>query len=216
MSFPESFGASTGATALYGGSGAGAQTGGGLGGYAGLFNQIGMGATVGGSFLGAAGAWNAGAASAAADNYRAQIALNNQQIAKQNAAWQTQAGEAQVAEAGMKTRATVGAEKAAQAAGGVDVTSGSAVDVRSSSAALGELNALTIRSNTSRQVYGSEIEAQSQGEQATLDKLAAKNDSFAGLLGVTKSLLGGASSVGNQYAKWQEAAGSGSSLASWF
>lgn len=60
----------------------------------------------------------------------------------------------------------MGAIKAAEAAGNVDVNSGSAVDVQSSAAALGELNAITIRGNAAKEAYGYETQSTSFENQA--------------------------------------------------
>ncbi len=66
----------------------------------------------------------------------------------------------------MKTRGQVGAIEASQAASNITVGSGSAVDVRSSAAEMGELDALTIRSNAEKQAYGYQTQAAAfTGEQ---------------------------------------------------
>jgi hypothetical protein len=85
-----------------------------------------------------------GQAQAASANYQAQMAERNAQIARQNSSMSAAAAEAQIAQQGMKDRAKFGAIKAAQAASGVDVNSGSAVDIQSSQAEMGELNAISL------------------------------------------------------------------------
>jgi hypothetical protein len=146
-----------------------------------------------------AGSIMQGNAAAGAANYNAQIARQNAQIDRQKAIWAGQAGEQQAHAQELKTRATVGAIKAAQAAGNIDVNTGSAVDVRSSAAALGELDAINIRSNATRVAYGYNVEAVGQENQANLDRFAASNDITAGYLGGATTLLGG---IGGAAAKW--------------
>lgn len=51
-------------------------------------------------------------------------------------------------------RALIGGQKAGFAGQGVDVTQGSALDVQADAAFLGELDALTIRTNASREAQG--------------------------------------------------------------
>lgn len=142
-------------------------------------------------------------------NYQAQVAENNALLAKEQAKQTTAAGEAATMQQQMKTRATVGAIRAAQGASGVDVDTGSNVDVRSSAAELGQLDALTIRSNAARQAYGYETGATSQQAQAGLDRAAGAQAGTAGLFGAAGSLLSGASSIASQYTGWKLAAGSG-------
>jgi len=58
-----------------------------------------------------------------------------------------------------QVRGTVGAQRAAIAAGNIDVSFGSAVDVQADAAMLGELDALTIRTNAARESWGYKVQA---------------------------------------------------------
>lgn len=129
---------------------------------------------------------------AAADSakYNAQVQSNNAQIALQNATLAGQKGAANAAIEQQKTRATVGAIKAAQAANGIDLSSGSAVDVRSSAAELGQLNAITVRSNAAREAYGYQTQSSSHMAQSQLDRQEAKYDAASGYLEAGGTLLG--------------------------
>lgn len=142
-----------------------------------------------------------GQAAAASAKYNSQVQANNAQIAQNNAAL---AGEQGAANAGIeqqKTRAAVGGIKAAQAANGIDVNSGSAVDVRSSAAELGELNAITIRSNAAKTAYGYQTQQSSDMAQSQLDRQEAKFDVQAGYMNAGTTLLSGANK-GNQAGVW--------------
>jgi len=160
-------------------------------------------AAVAGTAVSAIGQANAAAAQGKAANYQAQVAANQQQIASQQAQQASAAGEQQAYNQGMRTRALVGSIEAAQGASNVDVNSGSAVDVRSSAAALGQLDALTIRSNAARQAYGFETQGVSYGAEAGLQQQKASQAGTAGTLGAFGSLLSGASSVARQYQGYQ-------------
>ena len=160
-----------------------------------------------GGLTSAVGAIQSGAAQSAAAGYQAQVAANNEKIAQQNAAQATATGAVQVEQQGIKTKAEVGAIKAAQAASNIDVNTGSALDVRSSAAALGELDALTIRSNAEKQAYGYETQATSFAGQQSLAESEASEAEIGAGIGAFGSVLGGATGVGNTYLKWQTAAG---------
>lgn len=152
--------------------------------------------------VGAVGAIASANAQSAAAKYNAEVAQQNAKIAQQNAAWAGQAGEQQAAVEQQKTRARVGAIVSSEAANNIDVNSGSAVDVRSSASELGELSALTIRSNAAKEAYGDVTQSWSQQAQANLDKQNAAAAESAGMIGATSSLLGGVEQGANEWRLW--------------
>lgn len=168
----------------------------------GVLAPVALALTAVSAVVGTVGAIRSANAQADAAKYNASIAQQNQQIAQQNATLAAQAGEQQAAVQEQKTRATIGAITAGQAASGVDINSGSAVDVRSSAAELGELNAITIRSNAAKEAYGYQTNATGFQNQATLDKSSAANASTAGEIGATSTLLGGFGSAASNYTKY--------------
>lgn len=164
--------------------------------------DVGLYAGLASSVIGGLGAFQSGRASAAAATYNSQVSEQNAQLAQQNAKWATEAGEAKVEQQGAKTRAQVGGILAAQAANNVDVTKGSAVDVRSSAASLGELSAINIRSDAARQAYGLESQASSASAQSQLDKMEAGQDEIAGEVGGASSVIGGVGTAASNYGKF--------------
>ncbi len=128
-----------------------------------------------------------------AANFNAQVQQNNALLASRNAGIVGAEGAANAGIEQQKTRAQVGGIKAAQAANGVDVNSGSAVDVRSSASELGELNAINIRSNAAREAYGFQTQAAGATGQAELDKSQSGHDESAGYVNAGSSLLSGGS-----------------------
>jgi hypothetical protein len=174
----------------------------------------GVAASVIGAGVGAMGAISSANAQSAAAKYNAQVAQQNQQIAQQNATQAGQAGEQQAAMSEQKTRAEVGAIKTSQAASNVDVNSGSAVDVQSSAASLGELNAITIRGNAAKQAYGYETQGTGFANQATLDTSQAASATTAGEIGAGSTILGGLGSAGSTYAKYLNSSSGGFSAPS--
>jgi hypothetical protein len=81
-----------------------------------------------------------------------------------------------------------GKQRATMGASGVELTSGSFADVLQDTAMLGELDALTIRSNAQREAYGYQSQAAVSGYEAS----AAKT---AGWMNAGGSLLSGASNL---------------------
>lgn len=162
-----------------------------------------FGTAVGGAY----GSFMQGQAQSDAAKFNATVAKQNAGISRENAAIAGQAGSEQAWMVGQKTRALTGGEQANQAASGVDVNSGSAVDVRASSTELGMLDALTVRSNAAREAYGYKQQATSQEEQSTLDTFEAKNAMSAGELNAANTFLGSAGSAADNFAKYQLAGG---------
>lgn len=162
-----------------------------------------------GAGVGAYGQVQASNAASASAKANAQIAENNQQIATNNANAAVQAGNQQAAMSQAKTRASVGAIKASQAAAGIDVNSGTDVDVRSSAADLGELDAINIRGNAAKTAYGYQAQGTSFENTANLDTAQAANATTAGAIGAGSTLIGGLGSAGSNWSKFQTQAGSG-------
>ena len=160
-----------------------------------------------GGGVGAIGAIKSSEAQAQAAQYQAQVAANNEKLATQNAALTEAAGSAKVEDQGIKTRAQIGAIEAAQAASNIAVGSGSALDVRSSTAETGQLDALTIRSNAEKIAYGYKTQAEGFQGQQSLEQEQAKQATAAGALGAAGSILSGISGAASQYTSWQRAAG---------
>ena len=164
-------------------------------------------ATVASTAVSAYGSMKQGQAASQAANYNAQVQDQTAQIQKQNATWAAQAGEVQAAAQAQRTRAQVGAIKAAEGADNIDVNSGSAVDVRSSAKELGELSALNIRSNAAREAYGYETGAWSANSQAALDQADAAYAQQAGEIGAGGDLLGGVGGAATNWSKYLQLQG---------
>jgi hypothetical protein len=156
-----------------------------------------------GTAINAFGQYEQGQAQSAAAAYQAQVAQNNANIAKQNASFESAAGETSSVNKGLATRATVGKEKAYAGASGVDVNTGSTATVRGGTEEMGLLDQLTIRSNAAKKAWADEVQATSDIAQSQLDTFESKTAVTAGDIGAAGSLLSGASTVGGNYLKWQ-------------
>lgn len=162
-------------------------------------------ATVGGTVMSYMGSQQAASAASASANYQAQVARNNATIQEQNAQAATQAGQTQEQNQRLKTAQNLGQARAAMAANGLDTTSGSPLGVIGDTAKLGELDALTIRSNTARTAYNYRVAGMSDTAQAGLDVATAQNAKAAGAYAGASTLLSGATSLSNSFLGWQQA-----------
>lgn len=170
---------------------------------------VSAGAGILGSMKAAQGAQYSSQAQANADTYNSEVAANNAALAKQNASMAAAEGNAKVEVEQLATRAKVGGIVANQAASGVNVNSGSALDVRSSARETGELNAINIRADAARQAYGYQTEAAGYTAQSGLDKASATNAKTAGDINAQSSLISGVGDVGSSFGKFMQAGGLG-------
>jgi hypothetical protein len=148
-----------------------------------------------GTFLG-------GRSAAAAANYSAQVAANNAIIANQNATYASQAGEAQADIAARKGAAVSGKVKAGQAASGIDVNTGSALDVQAGQRETSKLEAETVLNNAELQAYGYRSQATGYTAQAGLEKMEAAQAPVGADIATIGGVLSSASSLGSSWAKF--------------
>lgn len=121
-----------------------------------------------------------------------QAAEANAQTAEWNAGIADLAGGDALARGGvmagrvkMEGAILAGRQKAALASSGVDVQSGSAVDVQESSAGLNALDALTVQNNAAREAWGYKVQAAQFRRQAKVLRAT-------GSARMTGAILGGA------------------------
>lgn len=169
------------------------------------FEGIGAFATIAGAGISALGSIQSANAQSASAKYNSEVASNNAVIQQQNATWAAQAGEEQASMKEQETRAKVGGIVANQAAAGIDVSSPSAVDVKSSATELGELDAINIRGNAARTAYGYDVQSSNDVAQSQLDKFQASQDTTAGEVGAGSSILGGVGNTSLQLGKFLQA-----------
>lgn len=101
-----------------------------------------------------------------------------------------------------QVRGAIGQQRAGIAASNIDVGFGSAVDVQADAAYLGELDALTIRTNAAREAWGYKVQAtdlRKRGEIARKEgvylEAAGKQAGSAAKLGIVGTLAGGGASL---------------------
>lgn len=140
-----------------------------------------------------------GVASRNQANYQAAVASNNSTIAQENAVRTEQAGNIAAENQGRKGSAKVAGIKVAQAANGVDVNSGSALDVQTGQRETDKLDTETVLSNSELQAYGYRTQAAGFQSEAQLDENKADAAIPASIFSATGSLLSSASSVGGKW-----------------
>lgn len=132
-------------------------------------------------------------------SYQAEVAKNNATIADNNATEATQAGQAQAEAASLKGAAVAGNILAEQAANGIDVNSGSAVDVQQSQREESKLDTNTVVHNAALSSYGYRTQQQNFLAQAELDKSEAASAPIGAAIGAVGSFLGNASGLSSKW-----------------
>jgi hypothetical protein len=159
-----------------------------------------------GTAVSAYGKMQAGAGEEAMYNYKAQVAAINQDIANKNAIYAGKVGETQAQTVGMQTRYDIGTEKTQQAASGLDVNKGSAVDIRASRAEVGAEDVAVTRANAAKTAYGYRTQAMGFQAESAIQTAAARNTATATQFNVASTILSGASGISD---KWTKMAGTG-------
>ena len=117
----------------------------------------------------------------------------NASIAKLQAEDAIKRGEREAIRYEKKGQQAIGASRAALAAQGVDVSSGSALDVQTDIAEQAAVGAVTIRNNAWRQAWGYKVQAESYSQTGFMEREAAQAKAKSTMLtGVANTLaIGG-------------------------
>jgi hypothetical protein len=101
-------------------------------------------------------------------------------------------GKTQAEQLGTQTKKMIGAQKAAYAGQGIEIDSGSAMDVQGDTAAMSALDRMTIKNNAAREAWGYKVQANNfnlQGQFAGIAGNASSNMTLLG--GGMRALSGG-------------------------
>lgn len=160
--------------------------------------------TVGGGVLKGIGAARADKAAAEAASYQAGVARNNQIIADNNAQREIDKGRVDEQAKRMQTQALIGSLAASAGGSGFDVNSGSKLEVRKSTADLGDLDALTIRNNAlARSDAYKNQSAQFAADAGMKDRAAAYAKSSMGW-DIASSAIDMGSSVSDKWLRFKQ------------
>ena len=155
--------------------------------------------TIGSTLMGGLGAIQQGQASAASARYNARVADMNARMADRAAKDALERGKLEEQKQRQKTAQLMGQQTAAMAANGVDIGFGSPLDLLVDTATLGELDALTIRSNAYREERDIRQQGANYRGQAGMYRSQASSASTGGFLGAMGTVLGGGSRASGQY-----------------
>ena len=159
-------------------------------------------ATVVSTTMGVVSSVQQGKAAQEQANYQAELNRRNARIAQQNADDKRQEGIEETRMQRLKTLQKVGAQQAALAANGVDVSEGTALDLIEDTAAMGELDALTTQYNYEKQALAFESQADNFNNQANLDVIAGQNAYRAGVTNAWASGISGLGDTAAVASKW--------------
>lgn len=145
------------------------------------------------------GQYQAGQAESDAAKYQAKVAKNNAILAGRAAEDATARGAIEESRQRAIGRRTLGSQRTAFAANGIDLASETVGDIAASQGGLNELDALTIRANAAREAAGFRQEGANYRAQAGLLKSQAANARYAGNLAAAGTVLSGASDVATKW-----------------
>ena len=168
-----------------------------------------VGMMVGGMVVSAIGKYKAGKAAKKAGEAgqavaesQADLADYNADVAKLQSQDALERGAEEESRFRAGVRGLVGSQRAGFAAGNIDVGYGSAVDVQADAAFLGELDALTIRTNAAREAWGYQVEEEDLHRQAEIARKGGVMAAAEGAARQTQSryemagtLIGGGTSL---------------------
>lgn len=152
-----------------------------------------------GAATSAVGTISSGISASNQASYQATVAQNNATIANQNAAYASAAGEQRAQTESMKGAEKSAKVKSGQAANGIDVNTGSAVDVQASQRGTDEFDSQNVLQDAELNAYGYRTQATSFQAESALDKEKADTAVPGALLSAGGGLLSNASSIGGKW-----------------
>lgn len=135
-------------------------------------------------------------------NYEAGVASNNAVYAQRAEADANARGALEEQARYRQLSALKGKQAAAMSANGVDLSSGSPLDVASDTAVLGNADAQLVRENTAREAQGFAIDSANYTTEAAAHRAAGKGALFGSFLSAGGTILGGVSNASGAAAKY--------------
>lgn len=140
--------------------------------------------------LAVAGGVQTARAQSAAAEAQAQADETNARIGRTQAEQARQIGNMEEERQMRRVRAAVATQRATQAANGLDVNSGTALDLQAETAGFGAADALNLRSNAIRQAWGFEVGAVNDINSASAARAAGSNAATGTLLTTAGQVAG--------------------------
>ena len=142
--------------------------------------------------IGAAGTLMQGMAANSAAKAQAAAANQNARIAEAQAHDAIERGGQEELRLRRQMAQLQGTQRSALAASGMDIDSGSALDVQDASMREGEQDAVAIRFNAAREGWGHQVQAANYRNEASAARAAGRNALFGSIVGAGTSLLSAA------------------------
>lgn len=142
--------------------------------------------------MAAAGQWQSALYASRTARYRAQVAEQNKQLAREGAEDAIVQGQDQQRQLGREVAGRVGAQTARMAGNNVDITQGSAARVLDDTRMIGREDSEALSENIRRQVKSQQIDAWNFESEKRTAKAEAKQAKTAGMFAVASTVLGGA------------------------
>jgi hypothetical protein len=160
---------------------------------------ISLAATAASTVVGFMGSMQQGRAAQAQANYQAAVSRNNAQIAEWQAQDAIKRGQEEEDQHRRKVSQVIGAQRAGFGASGFDLGDATTIDILGDTAAMGEYDALTIRSNAAREAWGYRVQGSNYMAEAGLQTARGASARSAAAWQGVGDLLGGATKFGSQY-----------------
>jgi len=161
-----------------------------------------LGGTVLSTALGVGGALYSGISGMNMANYQAQVAQNNQRMALQMQERAKAEGDTAAYEQDLKNRAMAGQARAQMGASGIDMNSGTMLDLQASQTQLGRLDTLRAKGAKDFEAWRYGVQANQFAAQANLAEAQGTNSLLAGFINAGSSLIGGASNFATRWTEY--------------
>jgi hypothetical protein len=148
----------------------------------GVMTAIGLGLAIGGTALNVIGKVKAG-------NAQDKAAKADAAVGERRAIDVEEAGQEEEARFRAGVRGLIGKQRVGFAAQGVEVSSGSAVDVQADAAYLGELDAIQIKNNAAREAWGIRQDAEQIRRSGSIAKSESRWGAATSILSTGSSLI---------------------------
>jgi hypothetical protein len=135
--------------------------------------------------------------------YQAQVAEQNARLANRQAESNAEAGAMKAAQVLQRARQVKATQAAAYSANGVDISSGSALDILSDTEAQGKLDQAQTLYDAANNTWSLQTQATNYENQASADRASASNARSAGKMNAMSALLTGVSSLASQYSSFK-------------
>jgi multidrug efflux pump subunit AcrA (membrane-fusion protein) len=164
---------------------------------AGNFSSVGTGLQVAGVLGSTLGAYNKSSLEKQGYAYESAVARSNAQLAEYQAADAIVRGQTTENNVRQKTAQLKGTQRASFAARGIDMGSGSALDILTSTDYMGERDALLARDNAGREAWGHTVEATNYTNKA--NAATWRGNAQSPFMDAASTLLTGAGSVASRW-----------------